>query len=250
MYKTRYMYNRKSTKISHRLILYCKEEGELKFLIQQRRDTFEYIDIIQGTWTDLNQLQRYFFLISNDERERIDRYKNSFEELWEDLHVNKHTKTYIENFDAAKKKFESIIHLIPIYLQKSSEHKTCDPPWVFPGGRKNSNSETNINCAIRETEEETRIPREEYTIVPPEEFNYVEKVQGTNGQFYVSYYYIAEVKSGIIPERMDLPGMIRDSTLSSEVEEVRWLTFDNACEFLTPKRKKILNSVINFIAKG
>jgi len=76
-----------------------------------------------------------------------------------------------------------------------------EPEWGLPKGRRD-NKETDLQCAIREFQEETQITANELTIyknILPLEEVYV----GNNGIRYRHVYFIAELKRDITPDKDD-----------------------------------------------
>ena len=152
------------------------DNDAILFLLQQRADTFEYADLLLTTWTTEDQLAPIFTLISEEERTRVREY--IFDELYNDMLVDTSSKLFKEAYNRSKKKYESIKHLIPNILDTTRTF-TQEPPWGFPKGRKNSYEESEIDCAIRETEEETRIPKIDYNVHRPINFmkNFKEQME-------------------------------------------------------------------------
>ena len=62
------------------------------------------------------------------------------------------------------------------------------PEWEFPKGRKNKD-EMDLECALREFEEETGISKDKLTIFDNIEPVY-ETINGSNGKQYKIIYYI------------------------------------------------------------
>ncbi len=137
------------------------------FLLHQRRDTFEYVDFILGTWNSDQPLSSFFMAMSNEERTRI--ANHSFNELWDDIWVNKDARQYRDNYKKALDRYNKVKHEIA-YIINTTTSTVTEPPWGLPKGRKNLN-ESDLECAIRETEEETRISRHKYTVLHVEEPN-------------------------------------------------------------------------------
>jgi len=226
------------------VIFYMLQSGEIQFLLQQRRDTFQYIDFLRGMWNYEGQLVSLFTLMSVEERRRIRDF--TFQELWDDLFIDSKSKMYRDLYPAAKKKYESIHHLIPNILDTTQTY-TNEPPWGFPKGKKSQYQESEIDCALRETEEETCIPKENFEIIP--KCKYVEQFQGTNGKTYSTHYYLARLKNMISPKRMQTPHCIRKDTLSEEAQEIIWVSYSEACIFLNPRRQIILRESLMNIQK-
>jgi 8-oxo-dGTP pyrophosphatase MutT (NUDIX family) len=217
---------------------------EIEYLVQQRRDTFEYDEQLQGMWQSIERCKALFSCMTIEELERYSSY--SFDELWDDLWIDKTTRMYKEGYIKAKKKHEEIQHNLQSYI-KSSTSVLTSTPWGFPKGRKISYSETDQECAVRESEEECRVPRDLYRVLP---FKYSEKFLGSNGVSYSTTYFLCEVKDRYIPPRIDTSqGCIRKSSISEEVNDIKWLTYENACEILNSQRKSILYEANDAIKK-
>ena len=216
--------------------------GEFHFLLQQRRDTFEYIDFIHGMWKSDGKLSALFTLMSAEERLRIREF--TFQELWDDLFVERSSKMYREMYPKAKKKYESVRHLIPNVLDTTQTY-VDEPPWGFPKGKKNHFREPEIECAVRETEEETRINRDDIEVIPLHKYS--EKFQGTNGKTYATYYFLSEMKTNLLPTKMSTPNCIRKDTISEEASEIMWVPYPEACKYLNPRRQLILRETLRSV---
>ena len=216
--------------------------GEIYFLLQQRRDTFEYMDFIRGMWRTLYQAIALFTLMSIEERQRIRDF--IFQELWDDLFVDKQSKMYKESYAKAKRKYDSIRHLIP-HILDTTQTNVIEPPWGFPKGKKNSYHESEIDCAIRETEEETKIPASFIKTYP--HCKYSEQFSGTNGKVYATHYYLAEtlVKHDI--GKMETLDCIRKDTISEESRAVKWVTYEEASKYLNLRQQQILHEALDHI---
>ena len=80
------------------------------------------------------------------------------------------------------------------------------PEWEFPKGRR-SNRENNIQCAIREFEEESGLSSNDYTLL--ENVSPIsETYKGSNGVnykhvYYLAFYIGADTKPLIDPEKYE-----------------------------------------------
>lgn len=216
---------------------------DVKFIIQQRRDTFEYFDILVGKYYNKDQLRSKFELICENERERIGD-NHSIDDLWDDLFVNKNHRTYKEGFVKAKQKYEELQGHIPDLLSETKS-QTKEPPWGFPKGKKNGIKETDEECALRETEEEMRIPKEKFVIIPG--FTQEESYVGSDGINYYSIYFLAEVKDFVIPAHMEYKSNIRKCSYSEEIGNIFCGTFEECSQFLNPRRQIMLKNALSYI---
>lgn len=234
---------------SYGLILFYMErtiEGDQpKFLIYQRRDNYEYIDILRGNWNNEKRLKELFAALSPEEKRRIREY--TFEELWDDLWVSRVNSIHKDGFSKAKKRYEMIKDKIHEYLEQGNpEFSNVLPPWGFPKGKKNdADGETNKECALREFAEETGLPVDEVVIWDTN--HYAEFYKGNNGKPYCTYYYIAETKKPFPVKRVSTPGCIRPDAVSDEAEDARWVTYGEACLKLCARRQELLKRVFRLI---
>lgn len=254
-YNKNYLYKNTYSVRSYALILYCKipieskiinkeniensKDFEIKVLLQQRRDTFEYSDFLPGTWKGDDPLF-YFCLMSNEERNRIRNY--TIRELWDDHCIDKTAKIYKDGFKRAKERYESVKHLIPDILDKT-ESLVSGPPWGFPKGRKASHDEKDYECAIRETEEETKLPRELYENKLDNRFKFYENYKGTNGINYSTCYFVARLDKCYTPGYMETSG-IRKKSISEEVCDIVWVGESEFGKYLFGDKLKILEKLV------
>jgi len=230
---------------SYGLILFNieKDSQDIKFLMQQRRDTFEYVEFVQGVWNSEERLKTIFLFMTEEERNRILNY--SLQELWDDLWIDKTARMYKDGFHRALKKYDSVSHQIKTIISDSST-KVISPPWGFPKGRKNDLSEKDQDCAVRETEEETRISKNEYEVLS---YKFSEKFQGSNGASYSTIYFLCKVANIYIPEHINTPLCIRKTSLSEEVSDIKWVSYEEADIYLNARRLSILHEALETIKK-
>lgn len=121
-------------------------------------------------------------------------------------------------------------------IVRNSSTRFTEPEWGFPKGRKNKH-ETDVECAMRELQEETNIVPEQYVIlsqIPPA----VENLLGENNKVYKYFYHIA-----LVTENIEL--VINEDNLDQfyEVSKIEWLTANKIIEKFRPcyqHRKKII----------
>ena len=128
--------------------------NEIEFLCVKKRNTYPYLDFINGKYYDNdNYLSKIFSMMTfNEKYQLLKREKPVYNDRV--LHYKKkqqqEKKTNTINYDRLKTLINS---------SKSSE-----PLWEIPKGRKDKN-ETKMDTAIRELEEETGITRDKYNIL-------------------------------------------------------------------------------------
>lgn len=235
--------------VSYGLILFTMISSVPHFLIYQRRDSYEYMDFVRGMWSREPQIRSLLSLMTNEERTRLTSY--SFDELWKDLWIDHECRVYMEGYDRAKRKFESILPHLPLLLKETKGDHACNLPWGFSKGKKtDSLKETGQQCALRELKEETRVQigsDDDIKIWDLEPF--IEYYKGTNEKNYSTHYYVAECKVPHIFEKMKTPQCIRKETLSEEASDAKWVGCDEGCLLMNARRGNILRRVSQYIYK-
>ena len=108
-------------------------------------------------------------------------------------------------------------------LVKESNTVWDEPEWGYPKGRRNY-QEKDLNCALREFEEETGYLRNNLqliqNVIPFEEI-----FTGSNYKSYKHRYYIA---------LLNMNEKISNQYQESEVSKVEWKTYDDMCNSIRP----------------
>jgi 8-oxo-dGTP pyrophosphatase MutT (NUDIX family) len=216
----------------------------LKFLLYQRRDTYEYIDVLRGGWSTEKRLRELLSSLTPEEKARISRH--SFRELWDDLWIKHGSQIHTDGFERAQTKFESIRPKLHEMLSEVINFQNSEPPWGFPKGKKNEN-ETDTQCALRELGEETHVDLDALRLWKTRP--YKEEYRGGNGKPYSSYYYIAECTSALPIEKISTD-CIRTTAVSEEAADARWMGLEEACVKLTARRQTILRTVAHHIHRN
>ena len=132
---------------------------------------------------------------------------------------------------------------IPTITKYLTESRTSwrETEWGFPKGRRN-NMEKDLDCALREFEEETGYKRNSIQIVD-NILPYEEYFIGSNNKSYKHKYYIAFTYK-----------CTHTSTTyqKSEVSKIAWVTYDNAISIMRDynyEKKDVLSKVNNVITQ-
>ena len=108
-------------------------------------------------------------------------------------------------------------------LVNSSETKWTEPEWGFPKGRHN-NLEKDLNCGLREFEEETGYPshcvKVVQNVMPWEEI-----FTGSNYKSYKHKYYLGQIDVLETPKRRHQ---------ETEISKVEWCTYERALALIRP----------------
>jgi ADP-ribose pyrophosphatase YjhB (NUDIX family) len=211
-----------------------KYKDDIKFLLIQRKHSLSYIEFIRGRYNekDINNLIYLFSLMSKSEIENIK--NNEFQILWDNLwRKTARNKNFIKELNNSKIKFN--------YCKKNNLFDNLNttyetPEWGFPKGRRNR-FEKNLDCAIREFEEETNYNN--YVLY--NRINFIEEVfKGTNNIEYKHIYYLAGSDSDNIENINDI----------YEIGNIGWYTYDETIQLLRKydtTKIDIVNQIYFFI---
>lgn len=242
-FEFRFMKRRAIT--SYGIILFTTVErnnkSEILYQLCQRRDSISYAEFLKDNLEPEDIVRMHINIMSKEERKRcVDYYlKDDPEALWDDLWINHKSRIYKNDMkrccDSFKKNMEKYIQDF-LDEEKGSEEN----PWGFPKGRKHT-SESEIDCALREFEEETTISRENIQVLqirPYEEF-----YTGTDGKLYRTVYYVAYIPYiPDIQQKVSLEG-IRRTYVSEEVSNMGWYNYNSAMSKINEPKQKILRNL-------
>jgi 8-oxo-dGTP pyrophosphatase MutT (NUDIX family) len=230
--------------ISYGIILFTKDNsGDCKYLMIRRKDSFGFIDFIRGKYNtcNINQIQNIVNEMSNSEKERL--VNKNFDQLWREMWGNCPSNYYKNEEASSCRKFESlkngihvnheVINLGGIITQSNTNWEETE--WEFPKGRKN-NKEKDLECALREFEEETGISSDDIDIVEniiPFEETFI----GTNHKAYKHKYFLAYTKN----VHIDL-----NNFQKTEVSKLEWKNYDECINSIRPynlEKKKLITNI-------
>jgi 8-oxo-dGTP pyrophosphatase MutT (NUDIX family) len=228
--------------ISYGIILFRSSVRGLEFLMIRRKDSFGYIDFMRGKYSPYNicHLQNIIDEMSISEKNMILEYP--FEKLWKQMWGTTFNSQFKNEENASSKKMEIIKNGINIneemvtlkdIVEKSSTswHET---EWEFPKGRRN-HKEKDIECALREFEEETGISQSKITIID-NVLPFEEIFIGSNHKSYKHKYFLAYI---------DEAEELLSNFQITEVSKLEWKTIDECLQSIRPynleKKKLIIN---------
>lgn len=199
------------------------------YLMIRRRDSVTFVEFLRGKYslTHREYIKTLFTNMTVHERQLI--RDNSFDELWtiacggmfrQFTEHNSSREKYkalklgmnVEGPDGKKFLFD-INHIL-----ETTTSQVLEPQWEFPKGRRNSSNENNVDCAVREFEEETAIHRSKIFLSGKICPITLEKL-GCNGVLYRSVYFIAKCI-----DRVDLTAL--NDTQKREISAVSWFDYN------------------------
>ena len=213
--------------ISFGIICYKIEKNEIKYLMIQRKDSLSFMEFVRGKYelSNIEYIKKLLLNMTISERDMI--ITNTFENIWNyiwfqtDNNSNKNNKEYMNS----KFKFSLLNenNFLKNYIT-SIKSVFFSQEWGFPKGRRKI-KENDIDCAIREFFEETRITEDNISII--NEINpFEEMFFGTNGIMYKHLYYISKLKNTDIPIEID-------NTCLEQIREIRAISWFNYNEVIS-----------------
>lgn len=212
---------------------------EIKYLIAQRKHTLGFIEFARGNYY-ISDYYSIIILFKQMIQEEIDLIcNNNFDTIWNSIWNNAYeSKSNIYFLSKNKfnylKKNNTYINLVDISKTKPLWK---DKEWGFPKGRPN-NYESNLECSIREYEEETYHTSKIYNILLNYE-PYEEILNGTNGYKYKHIYYVSNIIN-TINEKIKY---------SNEIECLKLIKYSEISKYIRPYHKDKLNIIENLNAK-
>ena len=235
--------------ISYGIILFkdhthTNHDKDFKYLMIRRKDSFGFIDFIRGKYTTYNikQIQNIVNEMSNSEKERL--LNEKFDKLWKDMWSNSPSSHYKSEENSSLRKFENLKNGINVNdkitsisdIIKNSDTNWEETEWEFPKGRKNF-KEKDLECALREFQEETGISSDNIKIVEnilPFEETFI----GTNFKAYKHKYFLAYISND---ESINL-----NNYQKTEVSKLEWKTYDECINSIRPynlEKKKLITNI-------
>lgn len=238
---------------SYGVIVFKINNNVLNYLMIRRKNSFGYIDFIKGKYSinNIEQIQNNIDEMSVYEKTILG--SQSFDFLWKQLWMeNANLSNYKNEEYICSKKFDSIKNGVMIdnnmvtlkQLLENSNTNWTETEWEFPKGRKNY-QERDMDCALREFEEETGISKENIKIlenVLPFEEIYV----GSNHKIYKHKYFLGFMKNNMEGDTDDIIECDLSSYQKSEVSKLEWKTIEQCLECIRPynlEKKQIINNI-------
>jgi 8-oxo-dGTP pyrophosphatase MutT (NUDIX family) len=209
----------------------------ISFMLVNRRHSLNYIDFIRGKYNinDINGINTMCSYMSSDEIKLIK--SEDFNNLWKKLWLkNAYKKKYLEEMNLSKIKFS---HLKTLGILNNIKTEYSSTEWEIPKGRKNSN-ETNLQCAIREFNEETSLNLDDYNIIScldPIHDLFI----GTNNKEYKHIFYTSIFNN----TTQSVVNNINIDFKNNEIEEIRWCKWSELNDIIRPYNSNKINILTN-----
>jgi 8-oxo-dGTP pyrophosphatase MutT (NUDIX family) len=213
-----------------------------KFLMIRRKDSFGYIDFIRGKYSPYNiyQIQNILNEMSITEKERI--LTQPFDKLSRNMWAGVSSNQYKNEEHISSKKMEQIRTGVIVNndlvtlkdLIDKSNTKWSETEWEFPKGRRNL-KEKDLDCALREFQEETGILSSKINIVE-NVLPFEEIFIGTNHKSYKHKYFLGCINE--IEEPLN-------NFQLTEVSKIEWKTLEQCLKDIRPYNLEKKELIIN-----
>jgi len=232
-------------------IILCRPSNKgNQFLMIRRKDSFGYIDFIRGKYSPYNieQLQHTINEMSIHEKQQI--ITENFSTLWTNMWGNTSENQFRSEESISIKKFELITNGVYVNdvkytlrdLVEKSETSWTETEWEFPKGRRNP-QERDLDCGLREFEEETGYPQNSIYIVE-NILPFEEIFIGSNHKSYKHKYFLAYMNECKNQEKDDIVNLQKYQ--KTEVSKLAWKTYDECLKAIRPynlEKKKIITNI-------
>jgi 8-oxo-dGTP pyrophosphatase MutT (NUDIX family) len=231
--------------ISYGIVLFRYKENTVEFLMIRRKDSFGFIDFIRGKYLlyNISQIQDIVNEMSISEKKSL--LNNNFDKLWKDMWGETSNIQFKNEEISSFKKYELIKNGIIVNNERiclqdivdKSNTSWNETEWEFPKGRRNY-KEKDLECALREFEEETGISRNEIAVIE-NILPFEEIFIGTNYKSYKHKYFLAKLNDNFSDSNLD-------NFQKTEVSKLEWKSFNECLKSIRPynlEKKKLITNI-------
>ena len=187
-----------------------------RVILIRKRFTYSYFDFVIGKYNRTNKSYLIKLFNNMTVAEKLIILSLNFEQIW--YHIFLTTEKSNDYYKYYTKFYNAFLLNDNIKLLKSliiSSNNNTSLLWEPPKGRK-KNKESNVNCAIREVTEETKINQDLYKIIP--NYKYKRSIV-ENGVKYNTIYYVAKYKHRNIISNINLGSTLQVSEID-KIEDI------------------------------
>ena len=235
--------------ISNGIITFRKNNNNIEFLIVKRKDSLGFVDFIRGKYMleDVEYIINICNKMTNDERLWIKKYDIDY--LWNYLWGNNLVNLYKNEEKLSKEKFKILKNGYKIgnndinldYILSRCTENYIETEWGFPKGRRNY-QENDIQCALREFEEETGYSQKSISIIS-NILPFEEIFTGSNNKSYKHKYFLAYMENDV---------KFKSHFQINEISKVEWCNINSINDkfrYYSYEKKNIVDNLINLITK-
>ena len=199
----------------------------LQYLLIQRKDSLSFVEFIRGKYNPYDEEYLVILLKGMTQKEQSLILSNTFYELWQYVWGEaSNVKSHKNDFEISEKKYDIIKDKLHKLISENPS-KWVEPEWGFPKGRRNP-YESDLNCAIREFQEETDLKRSDFIVIQ-NTHPISETFFGSNQIHYCHKYYIAVCNKSVNVEMN-----INNQIMAREIGAIKWCSLDEAISRIRP----------------
>ena len=219
-----------------------KDPTKFEYLMICRKDSLGYVDFMRGKYPLFNKFYIKNIIDEMTIEEKNKLLTNNFKKLWELLWGNFIGCQYRGEEKMSNEKFTKISNGICTKNDKFNLHELItnsktnwdQPEWGFPKGRRNY-QENDMNCALREFQEETGYLKTQLNIIQ-NLMPFEEIFTGSNMKSYKHKYFIGYMKSN---------SKQINEFQKCEVSDLKWVTLDECLKMIRPYNLEKKEVIIN-----
>ena len=211
------------------IICFRISNNNLELLMIRRKDSLSFLDFMRGKYNieNYDYIKKLFNRMTRNELSLL--LENDFDYIWNNLWGNNINNVYKNEEKISRLKFNKlkqgyIIDNININMKKLIEDSKCVydfPEWGFPKGRRNY-QEKDLNCGIREFDEETGYKKKNLVIV--NNLNTFDEIfVGSNFKSYKHKYFLAYMDENFSPETI---------FQTYEISKIEWVNIDKCASYI------------------
>lgn len=218
--------------------------GKYEILMIKKKSTYSFAEFVRGSY-NINQKHNIIYLLDNMSiDEKISINSLNYNILWLKLYGKLPCQIDNKNYTRGLKKYNALIEInngqYLLEMLKYSGNK--DILWEIPKGRQDKN-ESNLEAAIREFQEETNIPKNEYKILFNEKC--ISYTFFDNGKKYTYIYYL-----GIMLNNKYEPKFhFNSANMIREVLDIKFLSKEQIRLFNNNRLHNIVKVIIKKVKK-
>ena len=214
------------------IIVFRPSANGIQYLMIRRKDSLGYVDFMRGRYPLHNK--EYLMNILNEMtiQEKSKLLNDDFQDLWNKLWGEDVGIQYRGEEKSSREKISNLKHGVILgsnklhYLHnliEESKTNWVEPEWGFPKGRRNY-QEKDVECALREWEEETGYSRNQIKLIN-NLIPFEEVFTGSNYKSYKHKYYLAY---------MDDTQPMSEDFQRTEVSKIDWLGLQECLNTIRP----------------
>lgn len=224
--------------------------NKISIVLIKKRITYSFTNFVHGIYNPRNKIEMIKLFDGMTLEEKREILSFNFRQLWYRIWGHSNVST---NYITAKTKYETNFLIggtdkLVGLIRLSTNHAA--KTWEIPKGRKKSYVEYDMNCAIREFQEETGITKQQYRILP----NVIKThTHIDNGVKYENIYFVAVPRgSQKINVRVSM-GMNKNESHNNQLDEIadiRWVDIVEARILGGERLVRQLKPIFNIVKKS